>query len=336
MTLRMELSKNSYDITVEAGVLDRLASLFSLDRKVLIVTDTNIPADYVQRACAACKTPVVVTLPAGEGTKCFASLETLCRRMLEEGFTRADAVLALGGGVIGDLAGFASAIFMRGIDFYNVPTTLLSQVDSSIGGKTAVDLDGTKNIVGAFHQPKGVAVDPALLSTLPPRQIANGLAEAIKMSATCDKALFEAMEEAEDLTAMLPEIILGSLKIKKNVVEQDETEKGLRRVLNFGHTLGHGIEAVKGDLYHGECVGLGMLWMCSDAVRPRLERLLKKAGLPTECQVSLDRVLKEVAHDKKTESDCIHTVYVRKIGSFELNKDPLADFISTIRERAKQ
>ena len=144
------------------------------------------------------------------------------------------------------------------------------------------------------------------------------------------------MEKAEDLTAMLPEIILGSLKIKKNVVEQDETEKGLRRVLNFGHTLGHGIEAVKGDLYHGECVGLGMLWMCSDEARPRLERLLKKAGLPTECRVSLDRVLKEVAHDKKTESDCIHTVYVRKIGSFELNKEPLADFISTIRERAKQ
>ncbi len=335
MTLTMQLGKNSYDITVEAGAVDRLGTLFHLNRKVLIVTDTNIPCEYVKKACAACKSPVVVTLPAGEGTKCFASLEQLCRRLLEEGFTRTDAVLALGGGVIGDLAGFAAACYMRGIDFYNVPTTLLSQVDSSIGGKTAIDLDGTKNIVGAFHQPKGVAVDPSLLASLPPRQIANGLAEAIKMSATCDGALFERMEQ-EELSLILPEIILGSLKIKKSVVEQDEKEKNLRRVLNFGHTLGHGIEAVNKDLYHGECVGLGMLFMCSPQVKPRLEKVLKKAGLPTRYQGDMSRVLHEVSHDKKMAQGDIHYVYVNEIGSFELRKEPLSDFVTMIQERAKQ
>ena len=333
MTLTMELSKNSYDIIVERGALARVGALLSLDRRVLVVTDDGVPAAYAKAVAAACKFPVLVTVPQGEDSKSIATLSHLLSTMLANGFTRTDAVVAVGGGVVGDLSGFAAATFMRGIDFYNIPTTLLSQVDSSIGGKTAVNLDGIKNCVGAFYQPKRVIVDPDTLSTLPPRQIANGLAEAIKMAATCDGELFARME-ANDPSTILDDIIVSSLAIKKGVVEKDATEKSLRRVLNFGHTLGHGIEScfAMRDLYHGECVALGMLPMCAPHVRERLVRVLDRAGLPTSTDADIDTVLDAVSHDKKVDGDTIHYVYVPEIGQFELRSAPLAEFRRMAKE----
>ncbi|MBR4868020.1 MAG: 3-dehydroquinate synthase, partial [Clostridia bacterium] len=191
MILPLSLGERSYDIVIRRGVLHQASEFLQLDRKVLIVTDDGVPAEYAQTVAAQCADPLVVTLPQGESTKCMASFEQLCRAMLEHGFTRTDCVVAVGGGVMGDLAGFAAASFMRGIDFYNIPTTLLSQVDSSIGGKVAIDLDGVKNCIGAFYQPKKVLIDPNTLLTLDPRHIAAGLAEAVKMAATFDKDLFE-------------------------------------------------------------------------------------------------------------------------------------------------
>lgn len=334
MILSMNLADRSYPIVVEAGGLNRLKELFSLERKVLIVTDDNVPAAYAQTAAQACKHPVTVTLPAGEQTKCFASLEKLCTALLDNGFTRTDAVLAVGGGVIGDLAGFAAACFMRGIDFYNVPTTLLSQVDSSIGGKTAIDLNGTKNIVGAFWQPKGVVIDPQLLDTLPRRQLVNGLAEVIKMAATSDERLFCLLEE-QDPFQHLEEVITAALKIKKSVVEQDEKEAGLRRVLNFGHTLGHAIESLCPQLYHGECVALGTLLVTGKPLRERLMRLYQKVGLPTQFPCDLERALELVAHDKKADQDRIRFIYVEKPGSFEQMTLSLQDFNKRIKESEK-
>lgn len=333
MTLTMELSKNSYDIIVERGALARVGALLSLDRRVLVVTDDGVPAAYAKAVAAACKSPVLVTVPQGEDSKSIATLSHLLSTMLANGFTRTDAVVAVGGGVVGDLSGFAAATFMRGIDFYNIPTTLLSQVDSSIGGKTAVNLDGIKNCVGAFYQPKRVIVDPDTLSTLPPRQIANGLAEAIKMAATCDGELFARME-ANEPSAILDDIIVSSLAIKKGVVEKDATEKSLRRVLNFGHTLGHGIEScfAMRDLYHGECVALGMLPMCAPHVRERLVKVLDRAGLPTSTDADIDTVLDAVSHDKKVDGDTIHYVYVPEIGQFELRSAPLAEFRRMAKE----
>ena len=333
MTLTMELSKNSYDIIVERGALARVGTLLDLDRRVLVVTDDGVPAAYAKAVAAACKSPVLVTVPMGEDSKSISTLSHLLSTMLQSGFTRTDAVVAVGGGVVGDLSGFAAATFMRGIDFYNIPTTLLSQVDSSIGGKTAINLDGIKNCVGAFYQPKRVIVDPDTLSTLPPRQIANGLAEAIKMAATCDGELFARMEE-NDLSTILDDIIVSSLAIKKSVVEKDATEKSLRRVLNFGHTLGHGIEScfAMRDLYHGECVALGMLPMCAPRVRERLVRVLSRAGLPTSTDADIDTVLDAVSHDKKVDGDTIHYVYVPEIGQFELRSAPLAEFRSMAKE----
>ena len=333
MTLTMELGKSSYDIIVERGALGRVGELLKLDRRVLVVTDEGVPKEYAETVAAACAHPVVVTVPVGEDSKSFDTLSMLCSTMLRHGFTRTDAVVAVGGGVVGDLSGFAAACFMRGIDFYNIPTTLLSQVDSSIGGKTAVNHDGIKNCIGAFWQPRRVIVDSDTLSTLPPRQIANGLAEAIKMAATCDAALFRRMEEVNPLD-ILDDVILSSLRIKKAVVEKDTTEKSLRRVLNFGHTLGHGIESCFSmhDLYHGECVALGMLPMCAPEVRERLTKVLSAAGLRTEMDFDVDKVLDAVSHDKKMDGDTIHYVYVPEIGQFELRSAPLAEFRAMAKE----
>ena len=189
MQIRVELGKDSYTITIRPGALSQASSYMDLDRKVLVVTDDGVPAGYAAAVASCCAHPVIVTLPQGESTKDLRNFELLCRTMLREGFTRTDCVAAVGGGVVGDLAGFAAASFMRGIDFYNIPTTVLSQVDSSVGGKVAIDMDGIKNCVGAFHQPKAVLIDPEVLRTLPPRQISNGLAEAVKMAATFDAEL---------------------------------------------------------------------------------------------------------------------------------------------------
>ena len=337
MTLSMNLGADSYDIIIEHGALAKASEYLNLNRKVLIVTDSGVPAEYADTIAAQCKAPTKIVVPEGEDSKSFPAFELLCRTMLENGFTRTDAVVAVGGGVVGDLSGFASASYMRGIDFYNIPTTLLSEVDSSIGGKTAINLGGVKNIIGAFHQPKRVLIDPDVLKTLPPRQIANGLAEAIKMAATFDAELFS-MLETEDILANLDTVIERSLMIKKSVVEQDEKESGLRRVLNFGHTIGHGIESYEDlhGLYHGECVALGMIPMCGGEVRERILAVLKKAGLPTDLHFDADRVYEAVTHDKKADGDQIHVIYAPEIGTFEMKKVSLAEFRQTIKEAFAQ
>ena len=235
---------------------------------------------------------------------------------------RGDCVAAVGGGMAGDLAGFAAATYMRGVDFYNVPTTLLAQVDSSVGGKTAIDMDGVKNIVGAFHQPRAVLIDTDTLRSLPPRQMAAGLAESVKMAVTCDAALLALIENSADLTADLPEIIARSLAIKARVVEQDPTEQGLRRVLNFGHTIGHAIESCAGgELLHGECVALGMLAMCAPALRHRLAGILRKCGLPTTCGFTARQLLPYLRHDKKAASGEICIVLADEAGAFRMEKE---------------
>ena len=250
--------------------------------------------------------------------------------MQKFGMTRADCVVAVGGGVVGDLAGFVSASYMRGIDFYNIPTTLLSQVDSSIGGKTALNLGGVKNIVGAFYQPKGVLIDVDTLKTLPERQFKNGLCEVVKMAATCDEKLFEFIENSDFSGEDIEKIIVGALKIKKSVVESDEREAGLRRVLNFGHTLGHAIE-VNSDYYHGECVGIGMIPFSASGARDRIKALLTKIGLPTEYK-DVNSLLKRMKMDKKAEGDEIFCVFVEKIGSFEIKKITFDELEKIIEE----
>lgn len=332
MILHLSLGENSYDIIIERGCINKAGELLELDRKVLIVTDDGVPAEYAQTVASFCKYAHIVTLPQGEATKNFESYMCLCKEMLSHSFTRTDCVVAVGGGVMGDLAGFAAATYMRGIDFYNIPTTLLSQVDSSVGGKTGIDVGDVKNIVGAFKQPRKVLIDPNLLSTLPQRQISNGLAESVKMALTCDEKLFSLIESGVT-DGNLEEIITKSIIIKKNVVEQDEKESSLRRVLNFGHTVGHGIEtAVFPALLHGECVSLGMLPMCADTVRERLICVLNSLSLPVTADFNVDTVLSAIRHDKKLAGSDINVVYVPAVGSFEFRKMPVEDFERQLRE----
>ena len=332
MTLHLDLPAGGYDIYLERGALECAGELLSLDRKVLIVTDSGVPAQYAQRVAAQCREAHVVTVEAGEGSKSFATLEALCRIMLQKGFTRTDCVVAVGGGVVGDLSGFVAASFMRGIDFYNIPTTVLSQVDSSIGGKVAINLAHVKNIVGAFYQPRAVIIDPEVLKTLPKRQVANGLAEALKMALTSDATLFELFESGKALEE-IDTVIERSLRIKKAVVEEDERETGLRRILNFGHTLGHGIEGAQGlsGLYHGECVALGMIPMCAPDVRARLIPVLQSLGLPTQIEGNLEAMLDLASHDKKCEGDAVSVVTVDEVGKCRITKMPLDEWRAQIR-----
>ena len=320
MIIPVGLGKNSYNINIERGALSGAGEILRVYRKVLIVTDSGVPQKYIRTVAERCSEPVVAVIEKGEASKTPENFVNLCRRMLGAGFSRKDCVAAVGGGVSGDMAGFAAACYMRGIDFYNIPTTLLSQVDSSVGGKTAVDLDGVKNIIGAFYQPKGVIIDPDVLETLSPRQFACGAAEIIKIAACMDRELFERIERQGIAgNPHLEEIIAAAVALKARVVEEDEKEKGLRRVLNFGHTLGHGIETVTG-LFHGECVALGMLPMCSDeALRARIKAVLKKEGLPVMLSKEVpdpERVIASAMHDKKAEAGSIVTVRLDDIGSF--------------------
>lgn len=311
MTLTMDLGPHSYDIVIERGCLERAGELLELDRRVLIVTDEGVPAQYARALAAQCRAAYIECVPRGEDSKSFPVLERLLTAMLRAGFGRGDCVCAVGGGMAGDLAGFAAACYMRGVDFYNIPTTMLSQVDSSIGGKTAVNLDGIKNAVGAFYQPKKVLVDAATLDTLPPRQVSAGLAEAVKAGLIADAALFEMFETGA--AGNIERVVAASLRMKKAVVERDEKEQGLRKILNFGHTIGHGIESVTG-LLHGECVALGMIPLCAPSVRARLLPVLERLGLPTSVKADPEQVYRAMLHDKKAGGGLITVIGVEQVG----------------------
>jgi len=326
----MNLGADSYDIVAERGILEKAGEHLNLNRRVLVVTDSGVPEKYAKTLAAQCKEPFICTVDEGEGSKSLETFGKLLQCMLEHGFSRKDCVVAVGGGVVGDLSGFAASAYMRGIDFYNIPTTLLSQIDSSIGGKTAVNLGGVKNIVGAFYQPKKVLVDPELLRTLPERQISNGLAEAVKMALTSDRELFELFEKG-NIKEDMDEIIIRSLNIKKNVVEQDEKEAGLRKILNFGHTVGHGIESSMTGLYHGECVALGIIPMCSPGVRDRVAAVLEKCGLWRTLNYDWDKIAEAAFHDKKADGDTVTVTTVSEIGSFEMKTLPCIEVIDMAR-----
>ncbi len=328
MIIPVKTQSGGYNIYLERGALSRAKKYFNLDRNVLIVTDSGVPREYTEMLASQCKESMTVVFPEGEVSKNFDTYKSILEALVQGDFTRTDCVAAVGGGVVGDMAGFAAATFMRGIDFYNIPTTVLSQVDSSVGGKTAIDFGGLKNIVGAFHQPKGVIIDSDTLNTLPQRQVSNGLAEAVKMALTHDGELFE-MFESDDFD--IDTLIERSIKIKRSVVETDEKESGLRKVLNFGHTVGHAIESNTPDLFHGECVALGMLPMCSEEVRERLLPVLKKLNLPTMIDCDTQKIIDTMSHDKKMAGDVISVVRVENIGAFDITKIKFTDFADSIK-----
>lgn len=330
MIIPVKTNTGEYNIYLEKGALAQVGTLLNLNRKVLIVTDSGVPEVYGETVANQCKEPFIVTIKQGEASKNFDNFKMLLSQMVQNGFTRTDCVVAVGGGVVGDLSGFVASSFMRGVDFYNIPTTVLSQVDSSVGGKVAIDFEGYKNLVGAFYPPKAVVIDCNTLETLNKRQISNGLAESVKMAMTCDKELFEYFEKDQ---LDFEYIIEKSLMIKRFVVQEDEKETGLRKILNFGHTLAHAIETNSDfkDIYHGEAVALGMIPMCSKDVRPRLIKVLQGLNLPTEFDFNNPKIFGAVFHDKKADGKDVTVVYVEEIGKWKMKKVAIEEFIRGVK-----
>lgn len=310
---------HNYDIPIDRGLHARVGELIAAVVKpcrVLLLTDDTVNALYgdstVASLSAAGFSVVRHVIPHGEASKSAAYLIEILEKMASEHLTRSDLLVTLGGGVVGDLGGFSAAVYLRGIRFVQIPTTLLAMVDASVGGKTAIDLEAGKNLVGAFHQPSLVVCDPDLLVTLPPETFADGMAEVIKYAFIRDRALYDRLCAAEStaaLTADMEEIIRLCVEDKRVLVEEDETDRGARQLLNLGHTVGHAIEACsRFEMSHGSAVAIGMviitraaeqMGICTVGTTDALTALLKKFGLPVECPFTTEQLYAVTLSDKK-------------------------------------
>ena len=350
-----------YEVIVGRGLMAELGARVAplAQGRTVVITDETVAALHGKAALASLKAAGVharlLTVPPGEGSKSFAELERVIDRMLAFQLDRRDVVVALGGGVVGDLAGLAAALFMRGVDFVQVPTTLLAQVDSSVGGKTAIDTPRGKNLVGAFHQPRLVLADIDVLATLPERQLRSGWAEVLKHGLICDPGFFdwlagEGAAGAMGEPAALERAVVRSVEIKSAIVGEDEKEAGRRALLNLGHTFGHAIEAELGfdetKLTHGEAVALGCalafrfsagqgLCRADDAMRA--ETVIAAAGLPTRLEQAgtfrSAALVKRMAGDKKAEGGRLTLILARGVGDAFVAKDvdpaPVISFLAS-------
>ena len=340
--IHVDLGKHAYDIEIGAGLLPtvgaKIAALVPKAQRAVIVSDSNVAPLYgeiLQRSLNEAGLPAtIVTIEAGEQSKNMQVLSLVLEQIAESGLTRSDVLVTLGGGVVGDLGGFAAASFMRGIAFVQVPTSLLSQIDSSVGGKVAVDLKAGKNLAGAFYQPKGVFIDTNLLSTLPVRFLHDGLAEAIKYGCIQDANLFEKIAGYADDSELLGDIdsvVATCCAIKARIVEEDEFDTGLRGILNFGHTLGHAVEQhyAYGEYTHGEGVAIGMyqitkrteeMGMTPAGTAEKIAEVLKKYNLPIEAGVEKSLLIDTMAKDKKKSGNTITLIVLDELGNGRLHK----------------
>lgn len=337
-----------YDIFIERGILDscgKYVKQLSGAKRVTIISDSNVAALYKWRVINSLSQEgfevATHVFPAGEESKNLNTIAEMYNTLANFGMTRKDIIVALGGGVTGDMAGFAAATYLRGIDFIQIPTSLLAQVDSSVGGKTGVDIAQGKNLVGAFHQPKAVLIDPDTLDTLPDLYVRDGMAEVIKYGCIKDEAFFEKLEQ-EDALEHIEDVIEVCVSIKRDVVSRDEREAGERMLLNFGHTLGHSIEKLydfKG-ISHGMAVAIGMvlisragekLGITQSGTTDRIIALCEKYGLPTSDKASFAEMADAAHSDKKTAGSEINLVLLKKIGDSFTQKvklDELKEFIT--------
>ena len=343
-TVRVALGEHAYSIEIEKGLLDsvgpRVAALVPKAKRAVIISDTNVAPLYgarLQSSLQAAGLPAqLITIEAGEQSKNMEVLHNVLEEMAESGLTRTDVLVTLGGGVVGDLGGFAAASYMRGIPFIQVPTSLLSQIDSSVGGKVAVDLKAGKNLAGAFYQPKGVFIDPECLRTLTIRFLHDGLAEVIKTGCIFDEELFELINSFvsdEELLDRADEVVYRCVGFKARIVEEDEFDTGRRGLLNFGHTLGHAVEQHFGysGFTHGEGVAIGMyqltarteaLGMTPAGTAARIKAILEKYQLPTEPGCDKSLLLEAMSRDKKKNGNNITLIVLKRIGEAVLHKIP--------------
>lgn len=297
-----------------AGCLRDAARFVPKDVRVMIVSDDGVPPCYAEAISSVLPKAEHFVFPAGEASKNEKTVLSLLEKLSASGFERKDFLLAVGGGVVSDVTGLAASLYLRGIRWIAVPTTLLSMADAAVGGKTGIDFAGHKNTVGAFYQPTAVFCDPETLKTLDRRQYANGAAEVLKFALTQDAEAFEMLERMNG-SEIPEELIRAALFAKARIVSCDEHENGLRRVLNFGHTVGHALES-KGVGLHGECVAVGMAVMSSPDVQKRLLPLCRKLGLPTDAKITKEALHDGILHDKKAENGRICAVFCEKIGTY--------------------
>ncbi len=327
---------DTYEIFIEKGLLKdcgKYVSVVSKAKKIAIITETNVAPLYLDtvKNCIENEGFEVVNyiFPAGESSKTTETIVNIVEFLAENGLTREDMVVALGGGVCGDMAGFAAAIYLRGIKFVQIPTTLLSQVDSSVGGKTGVDLPQGKNLCGAFHQPALVLIDPDVLETLSPHFFSDGMGEVIKYGCIKSKVLFERIE-TENVKDFIEDLIYDCVNIKLGVVERDEKEAGERALLNFGHTAGHAIEKLHNftDISHGEAVGVGMVMISEAGERigltergtaDRIRKVLEKYNMKTEVENSVTDIIGAMYHDKKRTGSGIKFIMLHSLGDSFIN-----------------
>ena len=341
MIVNIKTPNKTYDI-----LIDTLPEII-LDKKVAVITNPTVAGfhlNYLLNRLKA-KELKIITLPDGEEYKTMEYITYALDRMFDAKYDRNSLIIAFGGGVIGDMSGFAASIFLRGIDFIQIPTTLLSMVDSSVGGKTGINNKYGKNLIGAFYQPEIVYIDPYFLSTLPKREFSAGMAEVIKMAVMFDKEFFEKLEKNE---LNIKEIIKRSVELKAYVVNQDEKEKGIRSVLNYGHTFGHVIENLTNykTYLHGEAVAIGIimanelskeLGFLSEEEADRIKKLLQKHNLPTTYEIKdVEEFYKHFFADKKTLDNKIKFIIPEKIGKFKIVENIDKEKILKVLEKFKK
>lgn len=311
--------KRDYQVLIGHNLLNEFSSLVDKSKKYVIVHDDGIPSEYVSKIVSQCPSSCLsYSFPRGENSKSIFEMERLVSFLLEQNMAKDSVLIALGGGVTGDLVGFVASVYLRGIDYIQIPTTLLAQIDSSVGGKVAINTEKGKNVIGSVYPPLFVLIDPLTLRTLPERHFNNGMAEMIKYGMIADKALFQRLRDEEDLQKNIEYYIYRALEIKKQFVEKDEFDEGTRQSLNFGHTFGHAIESYyRYEKYlHGEAVAIGMVMILSDnSIRHQLVEVLKKYHLPTEDLVKVSELRDYINRDKKNRNQLIRIVDVLDIGT---------------------
>ncbi|HOR17939.1 MAG TPA: 3-dehydroquinate synthase [Bacilli bacterium] len=330
MIIPIEIDTNPYEIIVLPHLLDEIDQYISFSNRTMIITDNHIPTIYIEKIRSKIKNASIYTITAGEESKSLAVYEAIMDRLLKSNFTRKDMIIALGGGVVGDLAGFVAATYKRGCRFINIPTSTLAMVDSSLGGKVAINMNGVKNAIGTFYQPEKVLIDLSTLSSLPKRHFNNGLIEAIKAGLLGDKTLFE-LFVTDQYHLRLEEVIIKAIYVKKKIIEQDLYDQNIRQVLNLGHTLGHAIESYyKGEILHGEAVALGLNYVLSSELLEKLDKILKNMGVILDYPFHYKEILPYILNDKKIDNDEIVLVKVDQIEKpylISLNQEELLNII---------
>ncbi|MEE1038966.1 MAG: 3-dehydroquinate synthase [Eubacterium sp.] len=354
MNINIKTEKN-YTVEIEKHLIENMGLKmlrYTKLQKICIVTDVNVHSLYTKHLTDSLQNTGFevhkIVFDSGESSKSFTNLERILNYLAEENFTKTDMLIALGGGVIGDLTGFAASVYLRGIEYIQMPTTLLAAVDSSVGGKTAVNLGAGKNLAGAFWQPAAVFFDTVTLETLPKAELQNGISEIIKAGIILDEGIFSILENTSpsDMGSFIEEVIARAITVKKNIVELDEREQGLRQTLNLGHTIGHAIEKASNyEISHGRAVAMGTYaiariaeikeWTKED-ITPRLIELYNKYQFDLTCRFTAEEIASYALHDKKRKGDIITLAIPQAVGKcrlMDIKCDELISLLELVFER---